>query len=1517
MNWHARMKNIACMFLVLLLALPQYVNVSAEETVETEEIDMQEVLQEETSETEVSEEEEIPEVSEVETEEEEPVINEETEPETEEEISISLKESYIELHEGESFIFEVTISGTEEETQIVWSTDNTEVIAFNEDGSITALKEGVANIKASILDGALSADAIVKVLANEPATVMFEQSSYEVFAGETINIPYTLEKGEYQDIVWSVEDESILAIDSSTDSQIVVNALQSGVVKVSAEIDGHKDSFAVVVLEKEEEKYTLTRALGAKGYKTITGTYTVNYNQSSARDLAVKLNTYRIDTAQISGLTYDFTIEKYAMQRAAEIVMSFSHTRPNGDAWHTVFDKTKYGVESETNLNENILCTSDGSMSTSLQVLNKVLADSTQRTRSLRTKNRSFGIAHVTYNGGDYWVMLFSDSAAKDKSQTAAYDGSKDVKVGIFTDKEPKYVSSKSVVKVNVGKSTSLPSITGTLSVLLGGKQKSIAITGYSVTWSLDTAGKKYATINNGKVNSNYEPNNSEAANLIATIKMNGGSTNLQVPLKVIQPVTGVEVLPKSAGVDAGKTYQMTAVVSPSNATDKTVTWKTSNSSIATVNAKGLVTGKKGGTCTITAVTNDGGFKATCHVTVIVQAKAIAFEIGELTMTPGMADKLVPVFTPADTTDKRVTFSSSDGSKVKVSNDGTVEALAVTGNNPVIIKMETAVPGEDGKKLSAELPVTVKEKDKAAKPSAFYLYDSTYEVPVYDYEEIEIVETLIKGDQIKLHTDTKDAQIYYTLDGSTPNTSSKRYTDMIIYPGGDLTIKAIAVRAPQLNNSDVATFKFAETTEDVWEIDEEDLEKIKGDDGLYHIPPGLWAAGVSEETSYTGDKITFPNLRVYYRNHLLTVKDDYKITYKNNVNVCPEGLVACEVTYKDDGSYVPAGGTKVAHIVISGQGNFKGNTYIPFKITPLAISEENGFSYQSEIYESLGTKTLSPIPVILWNGKKLKNKTDYVVAYSKDPQGTMILDGGIKESDLDEGKSSGEFYAIISGVKNFETAEERFAVPIHVKKNGEYLSKAKIKIDNLEYNGETIKPEDLNLTVTVGKETLEKGKDYVIEKVTPEPIKEIGSYEIVIKATDDSRYIGEKNAVFKITGRMISKAKVYCLGNAVTYTGNMISLKELYKYDPKRPDLNAVSLYYGDEKLIQDKDYTVVISGLNKGRGTIQFVGIGNYSGEIKKNFTINAIQVNKNDLIVYTSDMSFSKTGARPDVYVILKTTADDPRGYEISEGVYGIILIENEDYTLRFFNNKKIYTDDSFSTKNPPSVSVVMKGNYKGTIANNYFLILEEDITYMTMEAADIVYAASKKGTQYYVKPVLYDYEGKKLTLNKDYELTYYYAQDARVNGSTTYNRAYGTPLRATDVPEPGTVIGVKATGIGSYYGTISTEYKVFDKSYNLSSARVKIEYNNGKNQYFEYSGRQIVPAAQNLIVTVGKNTLVYGVDYEISSIENNIKAGKATMVLHGLGNYAGTKKVNFNIGKQTLILDIGNILRRIFGL
>ena len=106
--------------------------------------------------------------------------------------------------------------------------------------------------------------------------------------------------------------------------------------------------------------------------------------------------------------------------------------------------------------------------------------------------------------------------------------------------------------------------------------------------------------------------------------------------------VSAVAVSPTTATVKVGESVTLSATITPDDATDKTITWSSSDEKVATVDA-GKVTGVTEGTATITATTKDGNKTATCAVTVSNEApssKEVILE-GEITsdLTLNAADK--------------------------------------------------------------------------------------------------------------------------------------------------------------------------------------------------------------------------------------------------------------------------------------------------------------------------------------------------------------------------------------------------------------------------------------------------------------------------------------------------------------------------------------------------------------------------------------------------------------------------------------------------------------------------------------------------------------------------------------------------------------------------------------------------------------------------------------------------------------------------------------------------------------
>ncbi len=126
-----------------------------------------------------------------------------------------------------------------------------------------------------------------------------------------------------------------------------------------------------------------------------------------------------------------------------------------------------------------------------------------------------------------------------------------------------------------------------------------------------------------------------------------------------------------------GMTTQLTANITPSNATDKTVTWTSSHPDVATVSKDGLVTAVGEGTTTITATTVNG-LTATCSVSVSVSiaATGITLNTQELVLNDvGQTYQLIPTVLPENATNKTVTWTSSHPDVATVSDDGLVTAV--------------------------------------------------------------------------------------------------------------------------------------------------------------------------------------------------------------------------------------------------------------------------------------------------------------------------------------------------------------------------------------------------------------------------------------------------------------------------------------------------------------------------------------------------------------------------------------------------------------------------------------------------------------------------------------------------------------------------------------------------------------------------------------------------------------------------------------------------------------------------
>ena len=173
------------------------------------------------------------------------------------------------------------------------------------------------------------------------------------------------------------------------------------------------------------------------------------------------------------------------------------------------------------------------------------------------------------------------------------------------------------------------------------------------------------------------------------------GNTNIAV--------TGVTMAPTTVSVNVGATTQLTATVAPSNASNKSVSWTSSNTAAATVSSTGVVTGVAIGTATITVSTTDGLKTATCLVTIgntITAVTGVTLAPATASVNIGATTQLTATVAPANATNKTVSWTSSNTAVATVGTTGLVTGVA-TGS--AIITVTTV---DQAKTATSSITVT-------------------------------------------------------------------------------------------------------------------------------------------------------------------------------------------------------------------------------------------------------------------------------------------------------------------------------------------------------------------------------------------------------------------------------------------------------------------------------------------------------------------------------------------------------------------------------------------------------------------------------------------------------------------------------------------------------------------------------------------------------------------------------------------------------------------------------------------
>lgn len=216
-------------------------------------------------------------------------------------------------------------------------------------------------------------------------------------------------------------------------------------------------------------------------------------------------------------------------------------------------------------------------------------------------------------------------------------------------------------------------------------------------------------------------------------------------------PCEGVSLDQRTAQLFTGDSIQLSAEVLPTQATNKTCVWSSSDESIVKVSQTGLAQAAGEGTAIVRVTALNGRFEASCEITVESRrpVETILFDRQELKLGVGSKARLAATVIPENATDARVSWRSSDESVATVDDTGLVSALYEG-------EAEITAVALDGSGVMAVCPVTV----YFVRPAAFQ------------------VKGVIGGRQVTFESATEGAVIYYATDHSALTTD-----DMCIQNG--------------------------------------------------------------------------------------------------------------------------------------------------------------------------------------------------------------------------------------------------------------------------------------------------------------------------------------------------------------------------------------------------------------------------------------------------------------------------------------------------------------------------------------------------------------------------------------------------------------------------------------------------------------------------------------------------------------------------------------------------------------
>lgn len=538
------------------------------------------------------------------------------------------------------------LPATASNKNVKWKSSDTKVATVSSKGVVTGVGSGYATITCITENSKKEETCLVKVVKKkEVSSVKLNKSRVNLYKGYTSQLTATVSPSNatFRNVKWSSSDTKVATVDSKGKikavgkgtATITCKSVDNPMVKATCTVKVYIKTTGVKL-----NKSAVTLYVGQFG-KLVP---TVSPSNASNKNV-----TWRSQNTSVAIVSRNGTLK--GVKPGTTYVTCT--TNNGGFVAKCKITVVKAVKSTSVKLNKTAITINDGASAQ----LAATVAPSNTSNKAVTWTSSNTKVVKVYSNGKIYGVAPGKATITCKTQDTG--------KIAKCT------VTVKAVVPTSVKLNKTSVNINNNKTLQLTATVYPSNATNKAVRWSSSNSSVVY--VNSNGVIKGLKPGKSAVITCTTVSGQKVAKCTVKVnPIKV----TKVTLNRTSVTVAPGKTITIVPTVYPSNATNKSVQWTSNNTKVATVNSKGVVTGKSNGKAIIGCVTNDGGFVAVCTVTVkTVNVIGVKFDKVNVRADVGTKFKINAEVLPANATNKKLVWSSTDPSVAVVDQNGNVTPI--------------------------------------------------------------------------------------------------------------------------------------------------------------------------------------------------------------------------------------------------------------------------------------------------------------------------------------------------------------------------------------------------------------------------------------------------------------------------------------------------------------------------------------------------------------------------------------------------------------------------------------------------------------------------------------------------------------------------------------------------------------------------------------------------------------------------------------------------------------------------